>query len=559
MSYPIWDVPAPGLLIAGIAILHVYISHFAVGGGLFLVLAERRARRTADAGMLAYVESLSRFFILLTLVLGAVTGVGIWFTIGLVSPMGTSALINAFVWGWAIEWTFFVIEIAAAIVYYYGWRRLDAKTHEAVGWIYFVAAWMSLVIINGILSFMATPGRWLETRSFWDGFFNPTYVSSLVLRTLVAVGIAGLFALFAAARLGDGELKQRIARWTATRWILPAAIGVPLCLLWYLGAAAGAGIPVAEIFGATSSGPGALVASVFASDHASGYPPAQRAALVAAIAYPAIVVLTLALLWLRPRNYGRLVTALMLLFGIAGMGAGEWAREDLRKPWIIGGYMYVNGVRVPPPAGATGPAAEAARRAPDPFRIDVLNERGLLESSVWLAVPAGAEPEDPADRLALTGRQVFRGLCSTCHTVDGYLAIRPLVRGQKVAALERLLERLDAHRQRRMPPFAGTDEERHALAVWLARLGGDETAGREVAPAATTGHPGAALFEDQCSLCHAADADFPMAELVAGRGADELYDIIGRLPEINDMMPAFEGTDEERRALAEYLASLEAE
>ena len=37
---------------------------------------------------------------LLTLVFGAITGVGIWATIGLVSPHGTSALIHGYVWGW---------------------------------------------------------------------------------------------------------------------------------------------------------------------------------------------------------------------------------------------------------------------------------------------------------------------------------------------------------------------------------------------------------------------------------------------------------------------------
>ena len=40
MNYPIWqlDFAGGGLLIATIAILHVYVAHFAVGGGLFLVL-----------------------------------------------------------------------------------------------------------------------------------------------------------------------------------------------------------------------------------------------------------------------------------------------------------------------------------------------------------------------------------------------------------------------------------------------------------------------------------------------------------------------------------------
>ena len=42
MNYPIWDLQwaGGGFFIATIAVFHVYISHFAIGGGLFLVLTE---------------------------------------------------------------------------------------------------------------------------------------------------------------------------------------------------------------------------------------------------------------------------------------------------------------------------------------------------------------------------------------------------------------------------------------------------------------------------------------------------------------------------------------
>ena len=63
MNYPIWEIPSGGLLIAAVAILHVFVSHFAVGGGLFLVLAERKAYRENDPSLLAYVRGLSRFFL----------------------------------------------------------------------------------------------------------------------------------------------------------------------------------------------------------------------------------------------------------------------------------------------------------------------------------------------------------------------------------------------------------------------------------------------------------------------------------------------------------------
>ena len=95
MEYPIWEpFVANSLIIAVVAVIHVFVSHFAIGGGLYLVLAEKWARRLNDKEHLAYVQRHSKFFLLLTIVFGAVTGVGIWITIGLIHPVGTKWLIN---------------------------------------------------------------------------------------------------------------------------------------------------------------------------------------------------------------------------------------------------------------------------------------------------------------------------------------------------------------------------------------------------------------------------------------------------------------------------------
>ena len=95
--------------------------------------------------------------------------------------------------------------------------------------------------------------------------------------------------------------------------------------------------------------------------------------------------------------------------------------------------------------------------------------------------------------------------------------------------------------------------EKRALAVYLARVGGRSDAGIENTPAAGGG---SVLYEDQCSICHGEGSDWPIARMVGGRPVNELYDLIGRLPEVNDMMPEFEGTDDERRELAGHLARL---
>ena len=68
MNYPVWHLPqlGGGLIIAIIAILHVVISHLAVGGGLFLVLTERKAVLTKNKALLEYVRKHTWFFLLLT-------------------------------------------------------------------------------------------------------------------------------------------------------------------------------------------------------------------------------------------------------------------------------------------------------------------------------------------------------------------------------------------------------------------------------------------------------------------------------------------------------------
>lgn len=534
MNYPLWDIPSPGLLIAFVAIVHVFISHFAVGGGLFLVLTERKALRDHDPALLDYVERHSRFFVLLTLVGGAITGVGIWFTIGLIHPAATASLIATFVWGWAIEWTFFVVEIAAAMVYYYGWHRLTDAVHVRVGWIYFGAAWLSLAVINAVLAFMLTPGAWLQTRSFWDGVLNPTYFPSVIVRTAAAIGLAGLYAVFTASWIANSDLKARIARYATWRWILPSAAILAPAMVWYLSAAEGAGVPVAEIFGERTHSIGAVFQAAFGGSP-SGYPFAQRALIATIVAGTTLIALSLLLVARRSTSYGRAYATTMMLCGFVTLGGAEWMREDLRKPYVIGQYMFVTGIH------ATGD---------DRFSAASLQQRGILSSALFVRdTPAG---NAIADRMA-RGHEIFRLSCSACHTIDGYLPIRPRVRGLSVAAASNAIGRLAILRNRHMPGFAGTADERDALAVYLATLGGATP--ESLTAAATATALGARVFDERCSLCHGADAEVPFK--AKGRSAADLYALVGRLPAITDAMPPFDGTDEERRALAEHLTTLE--
>jgi len=73
MNYPVWELATfgGGVLVAVIATLHVFVAHFAVGGGLFLVLTEMKAYREKDRRILDYVHRHTKFFLLITMVFGA--------------------------------------------------------------------------------------------------------------------------------------------------------------------------------------------------------------------------------------------------------------------------------------------------------------------------------------------------------------------------------------------------------------------------------------------------------------------------------------------------------
>lgn len=90
MHYPFWHVPgftAP-ILIAAVAVFHIFVALYAVGGGIFLAVETRYAYRNGNTPYLAYLKQHAWFFILLTVVYGAITGVGIWWTIGLAGAGG---------------------------------------------------------------------------------------------------------------------------------------------------------------------------------------------------------------------------------------------------------------------------------------------------------------------------------------------------------------------------------------------------------------------------------------------------------------------------------------
>ena len=500
MNFPVWQLGFPGgLLIAIVAVTHVFVSHFAVGGGAFLVLTERRAYATNDEAMLSYVRRHSKFFALLTLVYGAISGVGIWFTIGLVAPEATSSLIHTFLWAWAIEWCFFFVEIASAILYASQWDRLDRSTHMTIGWIYFIAAWMSLFVINGIVTYQLTPGRWLATRSVWDGLFNPTYWPSLFLRTSMSILLAGVFGLLTAMRERDA-VSQRVIRW-AGQWTVAGALLLPLLGWWYYSR-------FPDFSRALLSG------ALPAAQH-----PIRMGILSAALVL--LIALTCAV-W-KPRAMRTPVVALLIFFAFSLMASGEYLREFVRKPWVINGYMYSNGLRVADVGG--------------------YQQTGFSREAKFLTTDDLTGPE--------YGKDLFVAQCSSCHTVDGYRAMRKRVIGWDPAFAKEMLAHIHVLRGA-MPQFAGNEQDRAALGEYLASLNPrvDYTKVTDRFAA------GKQSFDNRCGHCHTIDGNLrPLKAAFSGGGSDQVQAILPALDAMSPNMPPFTGTPEEAQLLSEYIAA----
>jgi len=433
VHYPFFDVPqiGGGLLIAIVAILHVVVAHFAVGAGLFIAVAHTLALRRNDTLVLRFLRDNSRFLVLLAFIFGAVSGVGIWFTIALVSPRATSILIHNFVWGWAIEWVLFAVEIVAGYCYYYGWDRLAPKRHLTIAWIYAVASYGSLVVINGILAFMLTPGDWAQAvesqrydAAFWSGFFNPTYFPSLMLRSLSALALAGLFACVVV------NLSNRYTREERTRIINYAAYCLaPMALmapasLWYFN-----GVPEASRIMAAG---GAIAMTLFLAF-----------GVVCSLMIGAYAYFTL----IRRKQYVSLSTALLLsAMALVTTGAMEFVREGIRKPYVIRDYLWSNGI---------------ADRESEYMPIAL---GGALSNAPWIVGDTDLATAGRKKR----GQMIFQAQCAACHTHAGANGIKHLV----AYSLDIIRDDIEHLHERKsfMPPFLGTARDKEDLAAYLHSL-----------------------------------------------------------------------------------------
>lgn len=426
MEYPIWHLTTlgGGFWIAFIATIHVYVAHFAVGGGLFLVLTEQAAYRSNNIHLLNYAKKHTKFFLLLTMAFGAVSGVAIWLTIALLAPQATITLIHQFVFAWAAEWVCFLGEIVALIIYYYTWETMNRRDHMNVGWLYFIFGWFSLFLINGIIGFMLTPGDWIKTKDFWDGFFNPSFWPSLVFRTFFTAACAGLFGFVTATRIEDDDTRIQTVR-TCAAWTILGVLAVFASGFWYIAAL-----------------PDAQHAMIMMKSHrVIGF--MQWFWIFGGLTLLGGLVLALKM----PRRISFVLALVVLLAGQGLFGSFEFIREGGRKPYLIWDTIYSNSI------------VKA--------HVPVINQKGALASAKWTP-PELRNGITDANRMQ-AGEFLFQLECSACHSLGGPMNdIRKRTAMYDPDGMDAFLTgmgKLSPY----MPPFVGTQDERLALATYIAQ------------------------------------------------------------------------------------------
>jgi cytochrome bd ubiquinol oxidase subunit I len=440
MMYPVWEVPVlgSGWIIGMTAILHVFISHFAIGGGAFLAFTEQLAYKNKDERLYDWLKGHSKFFLLVTTVLGVVSGVGIWWATGLASPNGISMLLQNFSLFWAIEYLFFLAELVVFYAWYYTQGRMDKKTHLSIAWTYFAISIFTLFVINGILTFMLTSGVWPQTHQLADAFFNPGFWPAFFLRLFIMFALAGVYAFLTGSRIKDPELKTQVLQYSS-KWMLPALMMGPVFIVWYLFV-----LPPATQ---------AVIINGLSTIGQGNFSLMARTVVLTIITAASLLLLTLVGPFLNARKFSFTFAIFIFLSAFTFMMGEEWSREMMRKPYVVYNYMYSNGLRKDMVAN--------------------VNEKGFFNTAVWAnaELQAAHEPNDLAK-----GKLMFRYQCMSCHNPTGYRSMERLLGERDEEAIGSLLEVVSKAQEKDNPyhgymaPLVGTKDEKAALAKYLVTL-----------------------------------------------------------------------------------------
>ncbi len=421
-----------GMVIGTNAITHLVIAQGVALGFLALLgitdwYAWRRGRNAQAWDPL--LRRLLTFGVIVSTIGGAVTGAGIWFTIGTLAPRATASMLRVFLWPWFLEWLVFVVEVVSLLILYFAWDWLGR--HRAVRVLGALAysgySVLSAVLITGILGFMLTVGQWPFHRTLGTAFFNPSFLPQLLARLAIggiAGGVIGLGVLLVPGL--HPEAQRPTLRLFGVFLLVSLAVFVP-AVAWYL-------LVVPDFY--TTRKVFAVLTQHMTQTPGLFYGANAVAFLLLLAAAAASILGRIALTrWL-------VIPGLVAAIGL--VAEMERIREFIRGPYLMPSHMYVSEVLLP-----------------ERF---LFGREGMLPNRYWY------QRLHVHGDLNQAGAQLFEGNCATCHTVGGINSIRRRVAGRSQDGLEVIIDH--THEMVSfMPPFSGDGYERRVAARFLYRLG----------------------------------------------------------------------------------------
>jgi cytochrome c553 len=446
MDFPVFHLDFMGnrMLMAVIAILHVLVNHaIAVGFIPLVTLLEYRGFRCRVLNKASFKErddfayKLMFVAFVITTSIGALTGVGIWFAASLANPNSIGSLIRVFYGAWFTEWIVFVLEVVFVMIYFLTWKKSNEsiqakKRHLLFGGFLSIFSWFTMAIIVGILGFMMDPGSWLAKESMITGFTNPVYLPQLMFRTPLAMVMGGTFALF----LSYFFLKKKTD--TAKRIIRLISFWI---LVWTPYTLIGAYVYYHQV---PEFMIGNMPVALTTQDFEQWYDLLLNVIIISVII--ALIIGISGTVFPKKIPRWSMIIPLFILFFF--LGTFERMREFIRKPYVIGKYMYANSL------------------IEDDYPL--YKRDGILKHATYVSTQEITE-----ENKVEAGKDVFIIACTRCHTTHGINSV--VTRFEKLYGEDQPFN-IDAmkgfmksmHNVRMfMPPFPGNDEELDALAHYI--------------------------------------------------------------------------------------------
>jgi hypothetical protein len=140
---------------------------------------------------------------------------------------------------------------------------------------------------------------------------------------------------------------------------------------------------------------------------------------------------------------------LLASLAFVATGSMEFVREGIRKPYVINGVIFSNGI-TPEEGGRIDRDGFFARDANGGYRF-----------ARFVAWGQDAADMTPVQR----GRLIYRGQCAACHVDRGPNDLRPLIENWSPELMDFTFARLNELKGF-MPPLFGTDQDRADLVAY---------------------------------------------------------------------------------------------